>query len=134
GPSARLEDTGDAGPDRSADDAADDGDEHVDERGQIQRIAEETGQRRAEDDLPLTADVEQTAAEGQGDAEAGEDERSARDHRFGQRTDRPLGRARIPVEDGAAEQGRIRIADGGEQGGEELSGGGEEVLRRGDDL
>src|SRR5699024_4543705 len=97
GSRARLEDTGDARPDRSADDAADDGDENVDERGQIQGIAEETGDGRAEDDLPLTADVEQTAAEGQGDAEAGEDERSARDHRFGQGTDRTFGRARIPV-------------------------------------
>src|SRR5699024_12266112 len=106
-------DTGDAGPDRSADDAADDGDEHVDERGQIQRIAEETGQRRAEDDLPLTADVEQTAAEGPGDAEAGEDARRARDHRFGQRTDRALGRTSLPVDVGAAGLGRLRLAGRG---------------------
>ena len=106
----------------------------MDDGRQRQRIAEEAGDGRAEDDLALSADVEQTAAEGQSDAETGEDERCARDHRLGQGADGTFGRAGLPVEDRAAEQRRIGVSDGLEESGEELAGGGEEVLGGRNDL
>ena len=71
----RLEHADQAAPDGAADDAREQDQQQVESHRQVQREAHPGGQDARHDDLALRTDVEQAGTEGQGDAEAGGDQR-----------------------------------------------------------
>ncbi len=80
GSDGRLQEAGDARPEGAAGGAGDDGEQHVQKRVQVlERGADPDGQDGTDDVLTLTADVEQPAAKGESDCEAGEDQRGRDD-------------------------------------------------------
>ena len=71
------------------------------------------GAERAEDELPLHADVEDAAPERDRDGQAAEDQRGRRDEGLGDRADRGRHRARRGIGQGGADPGRV--AEGADQ-------------------
>jgi hypothetical protein len=87
GARARLEESGDAGPERAADEAADQGHEHVDAPRELEPEGDPSGDRCRDEHLAATADVEHADAECERDAQASRDERRGERERLGQRPD-----------------------------------------------
>ena len=86
-PVRAFSDAGDAGPERAADEAADEGDEHVQAPGQVEAEADPAGDGCRDEHLAATTDVEHADAEREGDAEASGDERRRERERLGERPD-----------------------------------------------
>ncbi len=100
--------------------------------GSGEREPDPAAERRAEEHLPLAADVEEAGAEGQADAESGRDERRREGERLGERPDalREVGPAEVV--DRALEERGVCTGDGVPDRGEHVAGAGEEVGRCGD--
>ena len=83
GADGRLEHAGDPAPDPAGDDGGHDGEEDVQRPREPLEVGPDV-ERRDEPDpvLALAADVEEPAAEGEGDREAREDERRHEDERL----------------------------------------------------
>ena len=126
----RLQQPGDARPRRAGQRGEDDREHDVQQLGHVgERRADPHGDVGADEVLALAADVEQPAAEGEGDREPGEDQRGGEDQRLLQVQRR--GRALVagdpredPVQPGAVEDrlvGRDRVVAGEEdhQAGDE---------------
>src|SRR5579885_806172 len=122
GARAGLEPAGDGAPHRAAQGAAEQDQRQVEHGGERtagearQGVAEPGRQHGAHGKLALGADVEQAGAEGEGDAEAGEDERRGPDERLAEgarRAERALPQAEVGEQRVQAGEGDHRGA--GEQ-------------------
>ena len=122
-----LEDAGDTTPHQTSQGRPDDGQQQVGHGRQVPGDAHVAGRDRPENHLPLTTDVEQAGAEGDGHAESGDDERGGVGQRVGDGTDHAHGGRGPPVEDGTAQQGAVGLAQGGSGGVEEVAGAIEQV-------
>ena len=69
-PVRALSSAGDAAPERAADEAAEEGDEHVDAPRQVEAEAEPAGDGCRDEHLAAATDVEHADAEREADAEA----------------------------------------------------------------
>ena len=122
GAGARLEETGEAGPQGAGDHRGDQGQGQVEHRRQVELVGDPAGCRARQQHLPAAADVEHARPEPDTDAEAGQDQRRGELRGVRERPDALVEGVGVGVVDRAAEQRGVRAPHGVPGGLEEVTG------------